>query len=63
LFIEMKTNWIQRNNLLTLNCNVSSNIEENDTYTLEWRKDYKLIFSAYGNEDSGHAIESMQGKF
>uniref|UniRef100_A0A0K0E5X0 Ig-like domain-containing protein n=1 Tax=Strongyloides stercoralis TaxID=6248 RepID=A0A0K0E5X0_STRER len=56
----MKTSWIQRNSLLTLQCDVLLTEEESENYTLEWRKDNKLIFSAYGNEDSGHSIESMQ---
>ncbi|CEF71163.1 Immunoglobulin subtype 2 domain and Immunoglobulin subtype domain and Fibronectin, type III domain and Immunoglobulin-like domain and Immunoglobulin I-set domain and Immunoglobulin V-set domain and Immunoglobulin-like fold domain-containing protein [Strongyloides ratti] len=58
----MKTSWIQRNSLLTLNCDVFLSKEDGENYTLEWRKDNKLIFSAYGNEDSGHSIESMQGR-
>uniref|UniRef100_A0AC35U5S8 Ig-like domain-containing protein n=1 Tax=Rhabditophanes sp. KR3021 TaxID=114890 RepID=A0AC35U5S8_9BILA len=58
----VKTTWVQKHRPLTLKCDVNLVPDSDDQFTVEWRKDYKLIFSAHGTQDSGHTLEAMQGK-
>ncbi|VDO22073.1 unnamed protein product [Haemonchus placei] len=54
----MRTFWGRKGKSITIPCTLPL---PNDThFSLEWRKDNKLIMSAYGAE-SGHAAPSQQG--
>jgi hypothetical protein len=56
----MKTIWAKLGQPIALPCSLQ---EPNDNnYSLEWRKDSNLIFSAYG-DNPGHTVPFMQGSF
>ncbi|WKY15651.1 hypothetical protein Q1695_000830 [Nippostrongylus brasiliensis] len=54
---EMRTFWGRKGKPITLPCTLST--PEDTNFSLEWRKENKLILSAYGSED-GHAAPSSQ---
>ncbi|VDL76984.1 unnamed protein product [Nippostrongylus brasiliensis] len=56
---EMRTFWGRKGKPITLPCTLST--PEDTNFSLEWRKENKLILSAYGSED-GHAAPSSQGR-
>ncbi|ETN84064.1 hypothetical protein NECAME_07091 [Necator americanus] len=53
----MRTFWGRKGKPITLPCTLPTPDDTN--FTLEWRKDNKLIMSAYGSEP-GHASPSLQ---
>ncbi|VDO19426.1 unnamed protein product [Heligmosomoides polygyrus] len=55
----MRTFWGRKGKPITLPCSLP--VSEDSNYSLEWRKDSKLIMSAYGDE-AGHAAPSLQGQ-
>ncbi|EYB93195.1 hypothetical protein Y032_0185g1040 [Ancylostoma ceylanicum] len=54
----MRTFWGRKGKPITLPCTLPPPDDTN--FSLEWRKDNKLIMSAYGDE-AGHAAPSLQG--
>ncbi|KIH58619.1 hypothetical protein ANCDUO_11169, partial [Ancylostoma duodenale] len=54
----MRTFWGRKGKPITLPCTLPP--PEDTNFSLEWRKDNKLIMSAYGSE-AGHAAPSLQG--
>ncbi|CAB3399416.1 unnamed protein product [Caenorhabditis bovis] len=55
----MKTVWGKSGSRITLPCAVD--LDPNDKFSIDWRKDDQLILSAYGNE-RGHVTPSLQGR-
>ncbi|EPB80835.1 hypothetical protein ANCCEY_00037 [Ancylostoma ceylanicum] len=53
----MRTFWGRKGKPITLPCTLPPPDDTN--FSLEWRKDNKLIMSAYGDE-AGHAAPSLQ---
>ncbi|KAK6060389.1 hypothetical protein COOONC_01946 [Cooperia oncophora] len=56
--VKMRTFWGRKGKPITLPCTLP--VPDDTNFSLEWRKDNKLIMSAYGAEP-GHAAPSLQG--
>eukprot|EP00081_Caenorhabditis_elegans_P002978 NP_001033563.1 Uncharacterized protein CELE_T22E5.7 [Caenorhabditis elegans] len=55
---EMKAYWGKAGAPITLPCSISLFNEE--SFSLDWRKDGQLILSAFGQEQ-GHVTPTLQG--
>ncbi|KAK6032804.1 hypothetical protein OSTOST_01005 [Ostertagia ostertagi] len=55
--LEMRTFWGRKGKPITLPCTLP--VPDDTNFSLEWRKENKLIMSAYGSE-AGHAAPSLQ---
>ncbi|VDK17300.1 unnamed protein product [Anisakis simplex] len=56
----MRIIWAKVGRPISLDCTLEKMPTDDNNFALEWRKQRKLVFSAYGNA-SGHSAPEMQG--